>query len=137
MPLDYGAVNVSKYKRADRAYILTAELISEYLDEPADARRQREREARKMRSFAPHGTPGSSSVPTPGAATPATGLGFGGVRAVRERERTAIRVRAGVTYWGGGSGGAPLFVKAGELFREGEVDVVKRDGGEWRDAIRV
>jgi hypothetical protein len=28
--------------------------------------------------------------------------------------------------WGGG--GAPLFVKAGELFRDGEVDVVKRDG---------
>lgn len=33
--------------------------------------------------------------------------------------------REGVT-WGGGRG-APLFVKAGELFKDGEVDVVKMD----------
>ena len=36
--------------------------------------------------------------------------------------------KSGVT-WGGGA--APLFVKAGELFKDGEADIIKVDPGEY------
>jgi len=44
--------------------------------------------------------------------------------------------KSGVT-WGGGA--APLFVKAGELFKDGEVDIIKVDPGEssWSRALHL
>ncbi|BEI93595.1 uncharacterized protein CcaverHIS019_0600540 [Cutaneotrichosporon cavernicola] len=85
---------------------------------PGEERDRRE-VPRRVRSFAPHG---GQSGNASGTATPITsGLGYH-----RSGPRTAAREVGGVVTWGGG--GAPLFVKAGELFRDGEVDVVKRDG---------
>lgn len=86
---------------------------------------------RRFKSFAPHGAGNSSSTNASGTATPITsGLGYH-----KSGPRTAAREIDGVVTWGGGF--APLFVKAGELFRDGEVDVVKRDGGEFLTVLHV
>lgn len=65
----------------------------------------------------------NTSASASGAATPITGgLGY-------HRRSPQVRVdKFGVVTWGGGI--APLFVKSGELFKEGEVDVVRKEGGE-------
>lgn len=59
------------------------------------------------------------TTPSSGARTPTTGLGSG------SRRHPAV-VLDGVVTWGGGW--APLFIKAGELFRDGEVDVKDEEG---------
>lgn len=59
------------------------------------------------------------TTPSSGARTPTTGLGSG------SRRHPAI-ILDGVVTWGGGW--APLFIKAGELFRDGEVDVKDEEG---------
>lgn len=46
------------------------------------------------------------------------------------RESTVGRgIGTGEVIWGGRKG-APMFVKAGELFKDGEVDVITMDEGE-------
>lgn len=87
----------------------------------------------------PEGT--DTDAPPSGARTPATGgLGYhvsaGSRLGVGSRRTPGVMTpqrvdSSGVVFWGGH--GAPLFVKAGELFKDGEVDVVKRDGGECPD----
>lgn len=78
----------------------------------------------------------STPGPDSGQSTPVRGLGHrggrGGLGARGKEQSLGYKVtstvgREGVT-WGGR--GAPLFVKAGELFKDGEVDVVKRGDGE-------
>ncbi|ORY32323.1 hypothetical protein BCR39DRAFT_47178 [Naematelia encephala] len=66
-----------------------------------------------------------------GAATPVTGLGYHGKGKAPERGGRTLgksTVGKGGVIWGGGM--APLFVKAGELFKDGEVDVITIDEGE-------
>ena len=61
-----------------------------------------------------------------GVSTPVTGLGYHKHGPPSSLSRSTIG-KAGAN-WGGGA--APLFVKAGELFKDGIVDVVRRDRGD-------
>lgn len=97
-------------------------------DEERDAGPRREA-PRRLKFFAPHGAGNFTSASQSGTTTPITsGLGYH-----RSAPRTAAREIDGVVTWGGGL--APLFVKAGELFRDGEVDVVKRHDGKLSCAL--
>lgn len=67
-----------------------------------------------------------------GAQTPVTGVGFRGKGKNREngtspgsRSTVGRGIGTGEVRWGGGA--APMFVKAGELFKDGEVGLVIRD----------
>ncbi|CAK9779423.1 hypothetical protein CC85DRAFT_289648 [Cutaneotrichosporon oleaginosum] len=104
--LDYSKLNTKTYHKFEPS-------VQPFAPDEED------RPPRRLKSFAPHGAQSSGAS---GAATPITsGIGYH-----RRGPRTAAREIDGVVTWGGG--GAPLFVKAGELFRDGEVDVVKCDG---------
>ena len=85
------------------------------------------------------GTSRESFQPRSGSSTPVSGLGFRGkghsfrsglgLDAIPRGANKPIGAtvgKSGIT-WGGGA--APLFVKAGELFKDGEVDVVTVDKG--------
>ncbi len=61
-------------------------------------------------------------TPQSGSATPVTGLGYHKGKQVDR----STGGKGGVK-WGGGA--APLFVKAGELFKDGEVEVITIDSG--------
>jgi hypothetical protein len=58
-----------------------------------------------------------------------SGLGFRGKEPTSGYKAKSTVGREGVM-WGGR--GAPLFVKGGELFKDGEVDIIKQDGRSLR-----
>ena len=68
-----------------------------------------------------------------GSATPMTGLGFHGNGKGKAPSRAEGTVGRGIGNGGGsviwGGGRAPLFVKASELFKDGEGDVITIDRG--------
>ncbi|KAL1410593.1 squalene synthetase-like protein [Vanrija albida] len=128
MTIDYAAINSAGYKRFDQMAV-----------QPFGERgrgRGRGGGGGGVRPRAEH-TPNATDTDAPsGSRTPATGgLGYHrGAVGARRTPGTMTPTRtdaSGATLWGGH--GAPLFVKAGELFRDGEVDVVRRDG----DTLRV
>jgi hypothetical protein len=78
-------------------------------------------------------TPASPRVDS-GSSTPVRGIGHRGRGAGLGSDRPSSGYkgkstvgREGVT-WGGR--GAPIFVKSGELFKDGEVDIIRKDEGE-------
>ncbi|TYJ56385.1 hypothetical protein B9479_002933 [Cryptococcus floricola] len=80
----------------------------------------------------PHGPRHIPRLPhAPGVATPSKirGLGFQSdsdtARPTAMKNKNKNKFKPGNSIWGGG--GAPLFVKAGELFKDGEVDVITQD----------
>ena len=68
-----------------------------------------------------HDSDPHSAVHT-GSTTPVAGLGYHKEKQVK---RSTVGDPRGTTIWGGGD--APLFVKAGDLFKDGTVEVITLD----------
>ncbi|EIW72809.1 hypothetical protein TREMEDRAFT_72886 [Tremella mesenterica DSM 1558] len=118
VPFDYTTVNRQSYSKLD-GFSVTPNNTDSPQPGPSNGGNNRSRafpprsRRRRLQPGIPHRTGVS------GSATPATGTGLGFHGSPRVPSRSD-----GQTY---GGGSAPLFIRAGELFKQGEADIITKD----------
>ncbi|WWC99711.1 hypothetical protein V866_006616 [Kwoniella sp. B9012] len=135
MGFDYEKINSQKYTKMEGFNVQPFGPSSSASPGPSTARGRGSQTPRgRGRGFSSHHRGGHQQPATPsGVATPVHGLGFhehepdtrtkGDHRGLGSGRSTVGKgLGTGTVTWGGGR--APLFVKAGELFKEGEADVI-------------
>ncbi|WVQ62170.1 uncharacterized protein L199_000308 [Kwoniella botswanensis] len=135
MGFDYEKINSQKYTKMEGFNVQPFGPSSSVSPGPSTARGRGSQTPRgRGRGFSSHHRGGHQQPATPsGVATPVHGLGFhdhesdtrtkGDHRGLGSGKSTVGKgLGTGTVTWGGGK--APLFVKAGELFKNGEADVI-------------